>query len=78
MTTKSICPGCGRLYILGITGTVDGCDKCQRIIRNPIDHSIIDVEAAPAPICNCHKKAGDNKTCYYHGETSPVRHLIQA
>ncbi len=33
---------CGRGYILGMNGTVDGCDECQGVIRNPLDHTIID------------------------------------
>lgn len=39
-----VCPTCGDLYTLGVTGTVQGCDVCQGISRNPIDHTIIDDE----------------------------------
>lgn len=38
--TVCVC-GCGKNYTLGITGTVDGCDTCEGITRNPRDHSII-------------------------------------
>lgn len=32
---------CGDTYQLGKTGTIYGCDRCQGITRNPVDHSII-------------------------------------
>lgn len=32
---------CGDEYILGATGTVNGCDRCQGITRNPVDGTII-------------------------------------
>ena len=35
------CPTCLSQYILGITGTVNGCDCCWGIVRNPVDHTII-------------------------------------
>lgn len=37
----AVCQNCEHQYTLGITGTVEGCDKCLRIERNPLDHSII-------------------------------------
>jgi len=38
-----ICPHCLCEYILGIYGTVNGCDTCEGIVRNPIDGSIINM-----------------------------------
>lgn len=40
---KCKCPHCKQTYELGITGTVDGCDECLGIVRNPIDHTIINM-----------------------------------
>lgn len=40
------CPFCGRAYELGKTGTVDGCDECLGVVRNPIDHTIIEDDYA--------------------------------
>jgi hypothetical protein len=40
--TICICQNCGQRYILGMSGTVLGCDSCLLIIRNPVDHTIID------------------------------------
>lgn len=37
----AVCQICERNYTLGITGTVEGCDHCLGIERNPRDHSII-------------------------------------
>jgi hypothetical protein len=37
----AVCQNCERNYTLGITGTVEGCDTCLGIERNPRDHSII-------------------------------------
>jgi hypothetical protein len=39
-----ICPHCLHPYVLGITGTVDGCDECMSIVRNPLDHTVIEEE----------------------------------
>ena len=36
------CPSCESMYVLGKTGTVDGCYECQGIIRNPRDGSIVE------------------------------------
>lgn len=36
------CPSCKDTYTLGVNGTVHGCDRCEGVIRNPVDHSIID------------------------------------
>ena len=36
-----ICPFCENPYQLGVTGTVEGCDECLGVIRNPLDHTII-------------------------------------
>jgi hypothetical protein len=41
MTTILICPKCLCPYALGLTGTVNGCDDCEGIERNPVDHTII-------------------------------------
>lgn len=40
--TVAICPHCLCPYALGVTGTVDGCDTCLGIDRNPIDNTIIE------------------------------------
>lgn len=37
-----VCPHCERKYILGKTGTVDGCDDCLEIMRNELDGTIIE------------------------------------
>jgi hypothetical protein len=37
---RRIC-ACGKHYILGVNGTVDGCDDCQDITRN-LDGTIIE------------------------------------
>lgn len=36
-----VCQICENQYIIGFTGTVEGCDKCLHIDRNPLDHTII-------------------------------------
>ena len=41
-TTYAACPECGKIYILGVEGTIDGCDKCKSVTRNPLDHTIIE------------------------------------
>lgn len=28
------CPQCGRVFLLGFTGTADGCDKCAGVVRD--------------------------------------------
>ncbi len=38
---RYICPCCGLPYVLGLTGTVDGCDECLSVIRNT-DNTIIE------------------------------------
>ncbi len=38
-----VCPHCEKNYILGVTGTVNGCDVCLQIIRN-IDGTVIDTD----------------------------------
>ena len=38
----TICLYCEGKYKLGFDGTVDGCDACLGIVRNPVDGSIID------------------------------------
>jgi hypothetical protein len=37
-----VCPFCWQDYFLGLNGTVDGCDPCLTVIRNPVDHTIIE------------------------------------
>lgn len=37
----AVCQICERNYTLGIDGTVEGCDNCLHIERNPRDHTII-------------------------------------
>jgi len=36
-----VCPHCHEDYILGVDGVEAGCDICEGIVRNPIDHTII-------------------------------------
>ncbi len=43
--TICVCPYCEQKYKLGFDGTVEGCDVCLNIIRNPQDHSIIEEDA---------------------------------
>lgn len=40
-TAQLTCPSCSDEYTLGVNGTINGCDRCEGITRNPIDHSII-------------------------------------
>lgn len=40
----AICPDCLRLYILGVNGTVDGCDTCQHIERNIAGQIIVNAD----------------------------------
>lgn len=40
--TICICPYCEHKYKLGFDGTTEGCDVCLNIVRNPIDHSILE------------------------------------
>lgn len=28
------CPHCGRVFLLGFTGTAAGCDKCAGVVRD--------------------------------------------
>jgi predicted nucleic acid-binding Zn-ribbon protein len=28
------CPKCGRVFLLGFNGMADGCDRCNRVVRN--------------------------------------------
>lgn len=41
--TTYICPHCEHKYILGVTGTVEGCDECLSIVRNT-DGTVVDDE----------------------------------
>lgn len=34
MKNKATCPMCGSDYRMGYTGTVNGCDGCQGIVRD--------------------------------------------
>jgi hypothetical protein len=36
---KATCPTCKKEYSMGYDGTVDGCDKCQGIIRDGNDYA---------------------------------------
>jgi hypothetical protein len=38
---RTICPHCERPFVLGLTGTIEGCDECLEIIRNT-DGTVID------------------------------------
>jgi len=38
------CPHCLSEYILGMFGTVNGCDACEGIVRNPRDGTIINMD----------------------------------
>ena len=33
-STQETCPLCERTYVLGVNGTMDGCDECLGIWRN--------------------------------------------
>ena len=37
------CPHCLCEYIIGLYGTINGCDACEGIIRNPRDGSIVNM-----------------------------------
>jgi uncharacterized protein (DUF983 family) len=28
------CPKCGKYFLLGFNGMDDGCDRCNRVVRN--------------------------------------------
>ena len=43
--TYTACPDCKRIYILGVEGTIDGCDECKGVTRNPLDHTIIEEDS---------------------------------
>jgi hypothetical protein len=73
-----ICPSCLELYQLGIDGTVNGCDRCEGIIRNA-DGTInmnaytetFIIESTGEEIgtqCICLEYIGDNGPCPVHGE----------
>lgn len=36
---------CGNQYTLGVDGTVDGCDECERIYRNLVGQIVFGLEA---------------------------------
>ena len=36
-----ICSHCLEPYTLGVTGTVEGCDVCLKIVRNKFDGTVI-------------------------------------
>jgi hypothetical protein len=38
------CPHCRKVYTIGLDGTIDGCDECEGIARNPKDGTIINGE----------------------------------
>lgn len=44
ITRTMICPHCLQEYELGLTGTVNGCDKCEGIVRLP--SGMIDYKAS--------------------------------
>lgn len=39
---RTSCPHCGKPYTLGVDGVVDGCDECMAIVRNPLDHTVVE------------------------------------
>jgi hypothetical protein len=39
---QTICPHCLKPYTLGVDGVVDGCDDCMAIVRNPVDHTVVE------------------------------------
>jgi hypothetical protein len=73
-----ICPSCLEEYQLGINGTVNGCDRCEGIVRNAdgtIDMSVYTetfiIESTGEEIsnkCICLEYIGDNGPCPKHGE----------
>ncbi len=32
---ETTCPHCLRTYLMGYNGTINGCDECEGIVRNP-------------------------------------------
>lgn len=49
MTEIYVCPHCEKPYTLGVTGTVDGCDICENIIRNTDGTVIDEVDSMTSP-----------------------------
>ena len=39
-----ICPHCLGSYMLGVNGTIYGCDVCLKIVRNQVDNTVIEEE----------------------------------
>lgn len=65
--TPTKCPYCRRVYILGLDGTVDGCDQCEGVVRNPLDHTIIKEVFSFEVECTCDGANGSNLRCPKHG-----------
>jgi hypothetical protein len=42
------CSHCLKPYVLGETGTVEGCDVCLNIVRNQMDGTIISTDMEKA------------------------------
>lgn len=55
-----VCPQCHQTFTLGVTGTVDGCDKCTGITRATNGYAL---EETP---CFCYEIIGDNPNCKRH------------
>lgn len=59
---KAICD-CGEEYILGVTGTVDGCDACTKTVR------AVNGYALDAPQCTGKDPVRcDDEECPVHGK----------
>lgn len=58
---EAICPICGEVYVLGVNGTVGGCDDCTKTQR-AVNGFVI------KPACYCYEIVGDNPKCLEHGK----------
>ncbi len=39
-----LCPHCEKRYVLGVSGTIEGCDTCMKVIRNT-DGTVIEEDS---------------------------------
>lgn len=59
---KMICT-CGEEYILGVTGTVDGCDECTGTVRAANGYAIDEPKCTGTDPIRC-----DDAECPVHGK----------
>lgn len=57
-TPITVCAKCQKEFVLGVSGTVEGCDTCNHAARDLEGHVIDD--------CCCFELAGDNDKCKVH------------